>query len=456
MATSGPSSFLLAPLDNGITRIYVPKLLFFPEPVDSDVFAVIDLLRQGLSRTLEAMPLLSGTLQVVDHKGALCVTAPWATVDEIFKVNDLRDEGGPGYQSLRDKRFPLKDLDASLLPLASMTKSEKTVMLVQMNIIKGGFIMTLCLHHSFTDGNGTSAIAKVWAAFCGGEDGSRLLTKEVLDRERLMHGWENAKLADVPEYGILSDVSRYAISPTRSSAPHIDDAIIFFPKSKLVELKTMASASKHEDRNGWISTNDVLCALLSCCLASATYAETRADRSWVLNMVVGGRRLLDPPLPEDYIGNVLSFIRLSTPSHTIDSSLAEVAEVAHLIREKVKERDERYFRKLIAALSSVEDLTKLRVAPPSPSEDGLKITSWANQDFYNLSWGDAIGSGVERVRPYFPGATGFCVILPELKAPAFAGDDCGLEVALYGVERHHMERLKQDGFFMRFAQWRCN
>lgn len=49
-----------------------------------------------------------------------------------------------------------------------------------------------------------------------------------------------------------------------------------------------------------------------------------------------------------------------------------------------------------------------------------------------------------------------CWIMPELKAPCFVDDECGLEVLVGGLEREQMARLKQNELFMRFAQWRCN
>ena len=199
MAASEASPFRLTPLDHAMPGALIPKILFFPESITSDVSMMIDTFREGLSRTLKALPLLSGTVRVIDSKGALGVTAPWVTLDDIFQVKDLRNGGGLDYRDLKERHFSLKDLDMKIiLPLAGLMKSEKTVMLVQMNIIKGGIIMALCLHHSFTDGNGTFSIARIWAACCR-NDGSRLVTQEMVNRERLMRGWESASLDDIAD-----------------------------------------------------------------------------------------------------------------------------------------------------------------------------------------------------------------------------------------------------------------
>ncbi len=202
MAASEASPFRLTPLDHAMPRSHIPMILFFPESITSDVSIMIDALREGLSRTLKTLPLLSGTVRVIDSKGALGVTAPWATLDDIFLVKDLR-VGGLDYRDLKERHFSLKDLDMKIiLPMADLMKSEKTVMLVQINIIENGIIMALCLHHSFTDGNGVFTIAKIWAAYCRKDDGSRLVTQEMINRERLMRGWESASLDDIAGYEI--------------------------------------------------------------------------------------------------------------------------------------------------------------------------------------------------------------------------------------------------------------
>ena len=493
MATSEAPPFLLTPIDNITPRRYSSKMLFFPESPGSDVYTVVNTLRDGLAKTLEAISPLSGTVKTFGEKGAVCVTAPWSTVDDIFHVKDLRYDGELEYRNLRDRHFPLENLDPNILmpsaamPLGVPFKGEKPVMLVQTNIIKGGMIMALCMHHSFTDGNGTTAIASVWAAYCRGDDGQRLITQEMVDRGRLMRGCESASLADVPEFtmrpieeeasssGVLFHIRtlvsdrlmvplcRWSTSTQKSESnalpgrSQFESAIFFFPKKSLIELKIMAYAGdRSEDGESWISTNDALCALLGCCVHSARREELRtmADRSCIVQIVVGGRRRLDPPLPAEYIGNIVSCIRVFIPSRSIDSTPAKISEIAHLIRDQIEQCDARYFRKMIAALSSVRDLARVIPTPPSQFEDALYFSSWANQSFYEINWGDAVGARIERVRnpADFPN---FCFIMPELKGAGFKGDDCGLEIQIR-LEKGQMRRLKQNELFMRFAQWRSN
>ena len=486
MVESEVAPYLLTPIDNVMPRSHVPVFHFLPESENSDTATTASALRRGLSQLLEGIPLISGTVKPTGRKGGLCVT-PGNKIEDIFQVKDLSHESELDYQNLESKHFPLEALVnlVVLLPLARMMKSEPPVILVQLNIIKGGIIMAMCVHHSFTDGNGTIVIARLWAAYCRGEDGSQLVTREMLNRERLMQGWGSTSLVDVPELammGILPYIKtivstwlirgalwlmarfgRWAVrtKKSKSNAPskvsQREIAIFFFSKSKLVELKRMASAREtEEDNDAWISTNDALCALIGCCRISSTNDQGRqASDRCVLQMVVDTRRALSPPLPADYIGNVLTSAAISVPSQSIVSTPAKVSEFAHALRkEKIAHCDERHVRKAIAALSSVGDLARVIHTPPSPCTEHIVFSSWAKQNFYDISWGDAVGTGIKRTR-FRSVSPIHCIVLPELSAPTFAGEDCGLEVVL-NLERGEMQRLKQNELFMRFAQWRCD
>ena len=243
--------------------------------------------------------------------------------------------------------------------------------------------------------------------------------------------------------------------PNEIGQPHC--AIFFFSKSRLASLKAMASLSMHgDDDNTWISTQDALAALLGSCIHSTSDEKVCPidDISVVTGTVVNVRRFLNPPLPADYIGNALGFVQVLTPLHTVQSTPENVAKVARMIRKQIKEFDERSARERIAALWSARWKTR------SPLEGTVHITSWATQRFYDLDWGNVIGTRIERVRRISPfrsitiGAN--CTILPELATPHFGAEECGLEVALANFGPEHIGRLKQNELFMQYAEWRCN
>ena len=500
MATSEPAPFPLTPIDNVMPRHHVAKLFFFPESPGSDVSAVKETLQSGLAGTLKALPLLSGTVQVIQkgvQQGTLYVAAPWNSVSDIFCVQDLRDVKGLKYAELRDKNFPAQALDRKILtPLAGIEAQahQKPVMLVQMNIISGGIIIALCMHHSFTDGNGTVAVARIWAAYCRRENGSQLVTRDIVERERLMQGCGSvsASLEDFPQLTLLpaeaksqntalsggllawiyyksfgwlmlrlySWISRKSMGKAKDNpAPEneIESNIFLFSRTKLTELKSMASKEKHsEDGSDWISTNDALCSLLRCCIRSASPSNAEDhDRQALIGIAVNMRQILDPPLPSDSIGNVLNRLRIAVPRKTIEPTPVRVTEIAHLIRQKIKLLDQQYYRRTISFLKSLPDISRVDMGLPK-SQDVIGISSWSKQSYYDMDWGTVVGTRIERVRACMAAATkDFAIILPELNTSSFEENQCGLEVLIW-LERSQMRRLKQDQLFNRFAKWRCN
>ena len=396
-----PPPFMLTPFDTVVGNRHAPKMLFLPESTISSITQTVDTFRDGLSKTLKAIPVLSGTVQT-DQEGSFCVAAPWNTVDQILQLKDLGHEEGLDYQILKSQGFPLKGLDVNLLlPLADLKKREKPVILVQINIIKGGYIVILSLNHGFMDGNGTAVVAKLWAACCRGEDPSPLITGEMIDRERLRSGWKGSTLAEICSFNMSrneegaspsgalnyfrSTILDHLIQPwpkwmtsTKESKPTLPPQaqceMFFFSKSKLAALKEMASLEEYNDgENPWISTNNALTALLGTCIHSTIDEDIRSmdDTMGSLITMINVRRILDPPLPADFIGNALSFSKVSAPLRTIESTPEAVAKVAYMIHKQIQEIDERSVRETMAGFG------RAFWKPTPASEHAVRVTSWA-------------------------------------------------------------------------------
>ena len=491
-------------MDNIMPRHYVTKLLFFPSSPGSDMAAIKETLQSSLAETFKAFPLLSGMVQVIQtgvQQGTLYVSAPWNNVSKVFHVRDLRVRG-LNYADLRNRNFPVHASDRSVLtPLGNIhfQARQKPVMLVQMNVIRGGFIVALCMHHSFTDANGTVAVARIWAAYCRRENGSRLITRDMVERERLMQ-WGEGERASAEELtqifllptqaqsqktpfaaenvGMVKDTPNFGhgILPTQaqtantalsgdnvgkvkdvsSVGPRIQSNIFFFSRTKLDELKSMASRKERaETGSGWISTNDALCSLFGCCVHSAgTLDDENDDEQAVIGVAVNMRPFLNPPLPSDSIGNVLNRLRIIVPRKTLEPTPKRVTEIAHLIRQKINLLDQESYRRTISFLKSLPDISRADILVPE-SQDVIGFSSWSKLNFYDIDWGNVIGTKIERVRACIAaGFKDFGIFLPELNKSRFETVQCGLEVLIW-LEESKMQQLKQDPLFNRFAECRC-
>lgn len=187
-------------------RVPSVKFLYFPIS-DPDVARITSALKSGLQRTFEALPILSGTVQqqTVRNKQSLCVGAPWNAVDDVFRARDLTSSD-LDYETIRRNHFPMtpaeqqEDLMSVFLSRPNRLSPENPVMMAQVNFVRNGMILVQFLHHSFMDGLGGATVMGMWATFCRGENGTEMVSSEMMDRGRLMSGDENSHLEDFHEY----------------------------------------------------------------------------------------------------------------------------------------------------------------------------------------------------------------------------------------------------------------
>ncbi|KAM0798595.1 transferase family-domain-containing protein [Usnea florida] len=458
MAVVADEPFVLTPIDNILPRYQVSKLLFFPSSTSVTTTETIGTLRRGLEKTIQAFPLLAGTVQEIqpasDHeqKGRLCVSAPWHTIGDIFSVQDLTNDGTLEYSSLREDRFPGHKLDAkTILPQDKASKpNTKSVMLAKVNKIRGGLIVVHSLSHGFMDGGGMAVIAKLWAAFCRGEDGSKYLTPSMLDRSRLMRGISGSQVTDFPE---LSHTSSPAPMPAIGVQPQdVQYEMFFFSRQKLDELKKMASNPENlTEKTDWISTSDALCALLAHSIKIAQDEQTPLT----LGLAMDFRASLNPPLAPDYVGNAVHMLNVSLPEPGPEDKENAIAITAHRIRRTIQSINDDYIHRMIGALNAdtVPDISKIVHSRTSPrGGQFLTITSWAKQPLYELDWGGQVGTRIERVRvPKFQ-YPNLVLIAPMFKGEGFGVEEGGVEV-IFGLEGEGMTRVKRDALFGRFARW---
>ena len=510
--------FSLSPLDHIMPRFYVVNLLYFPL-VHPDIACIASKLKCSLQRTFEALPILSGTVQPAhqsEQSGSLCVSAPWNTIDDVFRVNHLTSRD-LDYEDLRQNHFPMTtskqhDLLSILYSRPDPLALVNPVMMAQVNFVRNGMILVQFLHHSFMDGLGGATVSELWATFCRGENGAEMISDEMMSRERLMLGDEAGRWEDVRAYvkgsavsesgqriplvgsgaGFLGRAYNLATSIFNSLASfckerlpgfqlpatgsrdissgpqlqqEIETEIFFVSRSKLANLKSVVCASiastvsspSDGQSSSYISTNDALSALLFACVTEArkSIMSTNTQQTIPLALTVSGRRLLNPPLPDNYVGNMSLFSHLDLPLQSVTTEISDVATIAVQIRKRLLQLDDAYIKRLIGALRTVDDISKVAPAGRSFKKWYFIITSWTGQRFYSMDWGSEIGTKCERVRipklsqPTFDGVN---IVLPELKV---GGEEAGLEVVV-GLEKRAMRRLKGMQEWTRWAQWRCS
>lgn len=511
--------FFLSPLDNTVPTSYAPLLLFFPLPASETERAIACLLR-GLRALFDRMPLLGGSIKAVPDRsspqtGTLAVTGPWRTVDAIFRVTDSRSVRKYKYYDLRAHGFPPSALPMwDFVNMGHYFESDPPVMHVQITLIDGGLVLAPCIHHCIADGTGSATILRYWAAACRGESFEDKVMTELWERPRPAKLKGDIALGEFPQYSYskktdilktrsqvtvpkekrwlmkiawIHDVSnkigafckpiaiRLLIQAifTTQSLTH-STRLLYFPYSELLKLKEDTTRTfTARDNKPWISTMDILSALIFCCTTQARLRSKRIQTRWLTSILpssqsppppqptpsspsarlmaaINARKHHQPHLSPSYIGNMILLARIDTPAQSLHPSTETVAAQALRLRESILQIDTTYLTRTIAALRSVPDISKVNYSGGADEDYCLVLSSWREQDICALDWGVDVRVRCERVRVYDFYIDGLGFVFPEYEGAREGG---GLEVVLM-LKKGAMRELERDEFFGRFVRWR--
>lgn len=460
----------LSPLDQIMPRVHVRLVLCIPTQGSSeqDHAIVFSALEKGLQQTLVEIPYLGGVVGEDKHTSGKVHIAPGPGVS--LRLKNVKHDPKLSYQKLKESHFPLSSFGGDVKAPSDMISlgPNPPVMAAQVNIVQGGVLLAIGIHHSAMDAAGYSTVLQTWAshtrtyflsnAASGDEVAkSSSLSSDSLDRNPLMKASTKAavdprvKIKDHPQYKLeltppAKESEHPPAAPPEFKIPPMDPTVFYFAASKLAALKQSASPIP-----SFISTNDALCALLWSSITRArtlpeSSTEGQGSPSSRLGFAVDGRRRLAPPLPPSYVGNVNIYASTRLPISTL-SKKANLNSIASSIRTAVTEIDNDRIQDIISLITSLPNVTDLKQGFNSFLGPDLAISSWRDMGLIGLDWGTGIGK-IEAVRIPKVGFDGLCVVLPALT-------DGGLEV-LVGLEDGAMERLKADETFMAVAEVRCS
>lgn len=482
----------LSTLDQLASDVYFSFLMLFPLSTNSEIRNVYSILKAGLSLTLSEFPFIGGYL--VPGEGATggrCQMQvdeghPMRFVYRDFTLSDSQADFKYTYDELKQKGFPLSAFDyEKVAPIPFVVKTPKpAVMAIQANFIHGGLILSICTHHKAADAMTVGTVLKVWAKYTtmidmastnGPSAAFDNLTPKPMDRTPMSSGLAGVRLNDFPEYFVVDDSSAVCSTQTEvaavaappateiasplplespSGSRKIKMCIVHIPATRLAHLKAAASPSSPSE--GWISTNDAICAFLwrniarvRARLASIPQPHSPSPQAPLnLGMSVDARRRMVPTLPKDYMGNASFYCCVSSDATTVTSPSTPLAAVAKLVRDAVTRTDSAKMRGIIGLIDSVPRVSDLNIRIHLDPMRGLAVNSWADMGLYGYEWGAGLGRPESIRVPCMTFETGMpaCTVLP--RRP-----DGGLEV-LVCLEEAAIQMLSEDEVFLNFVEWR--
>lgn len=467
----------LADLDVIEPKLYVHMIEVFSLRPDADKQQILNNLTEGLSRTLAEYPILVGTLHFDnDAKRVVVKRTPASSLTLAVK------EPGPdgtidveSFEFLDKHDFPVHLLDASKVlpssvvgkfpvPAQDISTDGPAVCAFQVTFIDGGIILALAITHQVSDGMGCETLLTSWsrnsyAVFEGTPtgviDAAMMADRTILSAKGkpVTSPEELKKLGDkFPTYK-ARDVPP-APPPVDFKMPVVKTRIWHVPKSKLKELKALASKQPPGGVEGWVSTYDALLAILWRAIVRAKLPLLKPEPAAPSKAIhaVNARGRTEPAIPDNYIGVAVTLPQ--SPELTVADVLSPdlgstLPLLAHTVRAATSQVKPEYVADLIRWAGSCPDLRWVELDMHWVLGLDCMAFDWHTMKSYEThDFGFGRPAALRWPHPQFEG---FLFVLPTRTTKG--NPDEGLEVCL-GLEESCYPNLRKDDEFLRFAEER--
>lgn len=327
----------LSLLDQGMPRHYTRFCLGF-RLGDTPVTEAVSRLEAFFRRTFQAQPWLAGYACPVRGDS----TGPRNKLEIRFSQRDV-EEFSVKIQELSEAQFPLTyddfcelGMPPSRIPSDLISScpdkrpdTEPALILdVTVNIIRGGLLVAIFLHHGVTDGASMGTI--ISGQLCRGISELSLLTAADLASKADTESQARLPLSFIPrnqpiglhlEYKSALRALGRNPAPTPPPPPKsaVTSHIFLFSDHTLQTLKATLNALVQADPNPtipWLTTHDALQSLLWHHLTRARipslHPATLPETSTFL-IPVNIRRRITPPLPPTFLGGAVALAPATLP-----------------------------------------------------------------------------------------------------------------------------------------------
>ncbi|KAF2006977.1 hypothetical protein P154DRAFT_615076 [Amniculicola lignicola CBS 123094] len=431
-------------------KLYTQISFCYPVPSSTIYSNIISTLTAGLERLSTSFPWLAGQVVQLDN-GDYRITPLEQT--PRLTIKDLREDlSVPTWATLKEADFPMKMLDESVIcprsTLSDSTAKDAPVMLVQVNWLQGGMILSILAQHDTMDMTGQAHVISLLSKACRGD----AFTEEEVtignpDRQAIIPlldssytpGPELANQLILPNSAgtLTSDEPTDPISCTWSN--------FSFSPSSLSTLKSTATTSLSKN-TPYITTDDALTAFIWQSILRARSSRLRSDSTIRFARAVDARRYLN--VPDTYPGLLQNMTYHSYPlSDLLSMPLGEIsAALRSAVDPKVSDIAFRT-RALATYLSQPSSESKASVSMTARlnlSSD-VTLSSWAKFECYGYDFEFGLGKPEAVRRPKFYPVEGLLYLLPK------RGD--GEIVASFCLRDEDLEKLKGDGEWCQFARY---
>ena len=412
--------------------------------------SIISTLTNGLERMSKVLPWTAG--QVVDDNdggktaspriiGFRCI--PRLDVKDISKDSSITMDG------LRRGHFPFTMLDETLIaPIRTIpTQSGKTlpqwpVFVAQATFIRGGLLLTFLGHHQTMDGIGQSQVISLFSKACRGIPFTESdITDGNLPRQNIVPFLDES-YEPGPELAQQLKTTESSGSDGTEPPPPSTWVYFSFSHTSLASLKAIATDGLPQS-TPFVSTDDALAAFIYQSIARARSYRLDPDTPSQLARAADVRKALG--VPSTYCG----MLQIMTyHMHTIqDLTTRPLGSIAADLRAALSLSDLAYrTRALVTYLNRypTESHNVSFTAQMDLSKD-LMLSSWANQNSYDLDFGLGLGKPEAVRRPRFSPFESLGYFMPRDKEGGIAVGIC--------LREQDLATLRADEEFMKFCEF---
>ncbi|WZH46583.1 trichothecene 3-O-acetyltransferase [Fusarium acuminatum] len=431
-----------------LLRIYTQISLCFPVADPSKHSTIVATLQHGLSRLAQSFPWVAGQVKCDAKEGTSGIFSivPFEKVPRLV-VKDLRDDpSAPTMEGLRKAEFPMRMFDENViaprktLPIGPdySPNDPEPVLLVQVNFIEGGLILTVNAQHACMDMMGQDAVVRLLSKACRKEE----FTEEEITTINI--GRKNA-VPLIENYEVGPELDHQLVKsppPTEQSPPPPASWVLFsFSPQALSELKDKATQSL-DPSTKFISTDDAVSAFIWQSVTRVRLAHLDASAPTNFRRAVDVRAALDAP--KEYPGMLQNMTySISTLSQIANEPLGAVA--SRLRRELSPSSLRQRTRGLVTYLHNQPDKSVVSLTADANSSTDIMLSSWAKTGFWGYDFGLGLGMPESVRRPLFEPFESLAYLLP--KRPD------GEITAALSFRDEDIERLKVDEEWVKYAQY---
>ena len=449
-------------------------LLTFPMSESSSKENTVAILTKGLEAMFSDRPFLQG--HIIRHSerdeesglrpGHLRLGMLNGKQALPMVINDMTAPEHPwqhSYETLVEAGMPSSLLEREVV--GPPRTIEQSPLKIQVNIVRGGYLIFICSSHVFVDAWGFYVLVDTWARYCqhildpsterptsGDSNTTHPFLKRQrseVDYEQLKHRpelWEMLGLDWRPKERSCS-VLAASLTPPKS----VRTCIFSLDPLNLAKLKDEATA-KTEDLVNRISTNDALVAFVWRCVLKVRVAGGRkmfSDVDETMNMVaMNARQQASPPMPPSYFGNVVLYAMARLPISLITAPNTPLATVSLALRDSLDTyRSPGLIRDAIDLAAGIPDVRQLGLAFPTWLAENLVTSSISGIPFYDVDFGRVFGERGKADFFRYPkgGFEGLCFVMPRKLN--------GVIELFLSMEASQMDVLMRDEEFTRYAKF---